>query len=375
MSWGISAAPIYTPPFRTTGAVTSAQVTLQNDSFKGLTFYVRSRDRALNDGPIQKIGPFKIDTVRPTLGAVKLNNGAARTTDITAVNVSVASATDDRSGIAGIRYASPSWSAFMPYATGRSIDLTKLGQSRVGGVKKVVVQVVDKAGNVSAVREVSILYTPIPKITSLPNQFPNLFHGNIIIAGSGLSGVTEIQIGNHKVTKLWTPANDDDWWEGRIQHRNDNNLWFYPPQNLAPGTYSIKVKSGFGHVSNSMTTKATAIPGSTYMVTQNAISVGKTQRVAVAFGGNPVGTTQLTVFSPIRRPSIIPGLVKLSIGGNWSQFFMLPRLGFDNRRKSSIVSGTVPQRAKGATVYFQTVFFHPTQRPLPVSQVRTVRYK
>ena len=137
----------------------------------------------------------------------------------------------------------------------------------------------------------------------------------------------------------------------------------------------MSIKDLQRRVSNSVTAKVTATSGDTFMQTESKLSAGRVQHVLVALGKNPTGTQQITMISPLRMPSRLGGLVTMSIGGNWSNYFLLPQLGFSTTTRTSFYSGTVPPGARGLTVYFQTCFLHPSKRPLPVSVVRTVKYQ
>ena len=81
------------------------------------------------------------------------------------------------------------------------------------------------------------------------------------------------------------------------------------------------------------------------------------------------------MISTVKKPSTIPGLLTMDIGNNWTEYWLLPKLGFDATTKNSAFGAVVPTWAKGFSAWFQTAFLVPGVAPLPVSEAHLVKFK
>lgn len=357
------------------GAANKTSISKIGDSSSGWYFHVRPRDRAGNYGATTHLGPFKIDTAPPVLNSVVLDKGAA-TTNSLSVDVTV-SATDPASGLLYVRYGAKLgyWGPWMPYQATRTINLTSFAGTSAPGLKTVWAQVIDVAYNESTVKSDTITYAPAPTISAITPSLANNTKRYFKITGTNLDLVTQVNIGGQAITDIFTLRHEDHWFTGRLRPVSATELHLFPPQNLGPGNHAVTVRTAAGALSNSLpATVTTWTTSANHMDTEARLNVGATQHILASRGTNPAGTTQITMFSGIKKPSSIPGFVNLDIGGNWVNFFLLPRQTFSAKTGNSVFSIQVPPLAKGFTLHFQTLFIHANGAPLQVSPVRSTTY-
>ena len=127
------------------------------------TVYVKYRNNANMDSTAY-IDTIVLDSTVPT-GSITINGGAASTNSQSVILT--LSATDTTSGVAYMRFSADgiTWSAWEPYATGKSWTLTS-----GSGSKTVYVQFVDTAGNISMTSSDTIEYTSSGMFYIIPNK-------------------------------------------------------------------------------------------------------------------------------------------------------------------------------------------------------------
>ena len=122
---------------------------------------LRPMDKAGNWGSTRIFGPFYVDLTRPGIRGLSLDGGATYTKDLT-VSLST-SASDSYSGVSSIRYTNGrAWSPWQAYSSKFDIDLSSYGGNSNEGLKTVLVQVRDKAGNISSTVSTRITYDKTP---------------------------------------------------------------------------------------------------------------------------------------------------------------------------------------------------------------------
>ncbi len=104
----------------------------------------------------------------------------------------------------------------------------------------------------------------------------------------------------------------------------------------------------------------------------STLTAGKQFTLMVAKGNTPA-TQTILVLSPLKLPSVLPGVVSLGIGNNFSVWYMLPPLPFD---ANGVLKLSTPTLAswKGIVVHFQA-FYLTEATPYPVSNVWTTSLK
>ena len=143
------------------GAVTTTSATLPSSSHAWY-FNIRSTDKARNwDDQWVSSGPYWIDALPPAGVSLKIDHGAAATSS-TAVTLSI-TASDPHSGLASMRFHNDrgSWSPWFRFATSRSWKLTDYGGSSSLGTRTVVMEVRDRAANITRVSDKIYLYKKV----------------------------------------------------------------------------------------------------------------------------------------------------------------------------------------------------------------------
>jgi hypothetical protein len=156
----------------TTISATATSKTLlnraQTTSSTGHYFAVRGADKAGNIGSSACVGPYLIDTGKPSVTLVRINGGSYYTKSLS-VTVA-ATGSDSRSGVSEMRHSNngSTWSPWVSYKTSAvSWSLSSYGGNTAQGTKTVYCQVKDKAGNISSSGSDTIIYdSQAPVVTS-----------------------------------------------------------------------------------------------------------------------------------------------------------------------------------------------------------------
>ncbi len=356
-----------------TGAATAKTVTLSS-STSGWYFNLRAVDKVNYFSPGNRYsGPYFIDTTKPVVTTVSINNGAAYTKSLT-VAVKAAAA-DTYSGPLYMRYSAnnSTWSGWFPYTTAnRLINLSSYGGNASEGVKRVYVQVRDRAANISAGKYDSILYLRCPVLSSVnPSTNFNVTGGYFRVTGSDLLGITRVDFGSRVITS----TSPDDWYTGYFRVVSDSVMYVYPPQGLVQGNYTIYAYNP-ACKSNGVTA-GIVYPLSRILACPVQLKGGKTLNVLAHRGNMPVSTLTLLTLSASPAPSVIPGLISLSHGGGFGPTFLAWPVLVNHHPVTGVARWTIPTPAGVAgTFYFQAVMVDPSNpmvTPLRVSTRDTLK--
>lgn len=144
-----------------------------------------------------------------------------------------------------------------------------------------------------------------------------------------------------------------------------------PPQCRDAGCYTVSLYQGCRRVARFRV--------SLYEPTEPAIAcddelrVGQRQCIYVHDGGQARPNRMFVLISPDNTPSVIPGLVELGLGNNFTNYIC----GISLEGPCAVECiGIVPEALVGATLYFQMVVFNPSGQflPLPVTEVCSTNY-
>jgi hypothetical protein len=130
------------------GAVT--QTAMLSSSAAGQYFHILARDQVGNPGAPQHSGPYLIDLVAPNGVTLTIDSGNPDTPSF-AVNLAI-TGSDAPSGVDAMRFRNDGgvFSAWEPFAAAKAWNLTNDGGASTHGTRTVVVEVRDRAGNVSS---------------------------------------------------------------------------------------------------------------------------------------------------------------------------------------------------------------------------------
>lgn len=215
---------------------------------KGWYFNVKAVDFADNvSSSTSSMGPFLIDTVKPTVNSFAIDGGASRTKTL---QVTLrAQASDTYSGVDQMRFSSngASWSAWVPYTTNAvGYNLASHGGNTQNGPKQVWVEVRDKAGN-SAVRTDTIIYDSVPPVVS----------SVLINGGASATSSTKVQVlvkGVGIPAQMRFSSDDATWsaWQAYSEAAQNYDLTNYGGTS-ATGTKRVhcQMRDAVGNVSAS----------------------------------------------------------------------------------------------------------------------------
>ncbi len=167
LAYSLTTSPTSVPSTQNiTGAATGKSLTIGNTN--GVYFHIRARDAVGNLSKITRhYGPIRVDTTKPTVTSVRINNNSTWTRSL---NVGVrVTASDSYSGPRWMRFSSnnSSWTSWRSYTTATQVySLNLYGGSTSQGLKRVYVQIRDYAGNTSSSASDSILFDSIPPLLS-----------------------------------------------------------------------------------------------------------------------------------------------------------------------------------------------------------------
>lgn len=366
---GSAGTPNASSPAKSAGT-TSDSRTVSNTS-TGYYFNLRVRDRVDYYGTKVSVGPYKIDTTRPTVSTVSINRGATRTASLSCSIT--ASGADTYSGIQYMQYSAngSSWSGLYAYTTGaRTLNIATLpGGSTAEGTKRVYVRFRDRAGNYSTARSDTISYMAPPVISSATiSSLEAVNTGYFRLVGTGFTETQYVVFGGRRISTKFTSAHANWWNTGCFRVLSDTVVYVYPPQAQKIGTYSLRTYNGLS-TSNSVSVKIVRNSG-TILRSNRVITTGSTQTIHVTRGKLPATVTQqVTVASLSNRPSVAPGLFNFQLGNSFSNWIQFPGLPFNSEGVSSL-SFKVPASAKGMRIYYQCGYLDFTSNvvwPMPAS--------
>lgn len=303
------------------------------------------------------------DSLPPSLSTVLLAKGATHTSSLQ-VGVQLTSAgspTQMRSSADG-----KTWSGWTGFAKSFTADLSQNGGSTGFGPKSLHVQLRDAAGNTSPARSDAITYLPTPVLSSLSvQQVEVVNHRVVTITGTGLSQVESARFG----TTDLKPGSEDDWFGGYIRVLSDTRVELFTPQDLAPGSYPIKLRNA-GFESKALNVQVVHNQVPTIGVPRR-LKRGEVLHIVSHRGGLPATVLAELTFSTSAVPLVIPGIVSLQHGGDPTvfihpTFFRVPVGLHNSPRKTLHLPLPIPASTPPLKVQFQTVFFG-AGLPLPTS--------
>jgi len=364
--------------FALSPTVTTATVTVSSNT-KAWYFTHRSKDRAGNLSNVRQSGPYFIDTSKPNVLSVSINNGAATTSNLNAqVRIT---ASDTFSGVQSMRFSSNgvTWTPFRNFSTGsQSFDLATFGGNTAQGTKRVFAEVRDRAGNLSSLRSDTILYQVLPKVTSSTGTTYTVIHDNTVtLIGTGFSTVDRVLVG----ARLIQSKNPDDWNDGWFKVLSNTKIEVHPPQNFAPGTYPCVVRNG-SISSNAVSLKVVLNPTARTGVPPTQKS-GRVLHVYTARGPRPATTLSILTFSVSGKPLVIPGLISLGHGGNTTTFIdpsftiLSPGQLHNAATRTAHWAFPTPAGKLVGKFYWASLMFdatHPTATPIPTSTTDVVLF-
>jgi hypothetical protein len=154
---------------------------------------------------------------------------------------------------------------------------------------------------------------------AVPNTLTNVVDGCFRITGRDLGSVTRVNLGPIAITS----RSRDDWHAGYFTIAGPGELSVFPPQGLPVGGRALTVAAG-ACTSNALTVGLVDPATPTLRVPPRLTAGAGLHVYAHRASAPPANTNVLLVFSPILEPSILPGIVNLSIGGNFSSLVVLP---------------------------------------------------
>ncbi|MGE3171004.1 MAG: hypothetical protein AB7O97_00155 [Planctomycetota bacterium] len=215
-------------------------------------------------------------------------------------------------------------------------------------------------------------------ILPYPNQTPglHLVLDNVTdqfgaMTGANLAWVEQMTIGSRTITT----GNPRNFANGYLKVVSSSLVEVHPPQALPPGTYTTRVftraiAGGFRQLTANL-------PAAPAVHTSPDRFVGEAQDWFVSHGnlGPTVAAITLST-SPV--PSVIPGVVSLGIGANFSDLFTLVVLITDPATGAArFHAPAIPPSVQGATIYWQAALLDPVTGAMPaiVSNVSQTLYQ
>ncbi|MBI5851242.1 MAG: hypothetical protein HZB39_09455 [Planctomycetes bacterium] len=186
------------------------------------------------------------------------------------------------------------------------------------------------------------------------------------ISGRCLDLIDEVRFGSRVLAEGGT-LGDGGW----AVSEDGRELEVCPPQCLRAGCYVISLKrrgcvvARFGV--NLFEPRRPAI------ACDEELSVGETQCIYVHDGGQARPNRMFILISPDNTPSVIPGLVELGLGNNFTNYYC--GVALDGPCAVECI-GIVPPDFVGFRLYFQMVVLNTSGQflPLPVTEVCSTRY-
>ncbi len=166
-------------------------------------------------------------------------------------------------------------------------------------------------------------------------------------------------------------ARDGKFGKGSFRVVCGKKLKVCPPLCLPAGDYLITYGNRRGAL-GSRSVKLVA-PTKPTLVTEKCHKAG-TRQCAFLHNGGSNKNMQFTLMSPFKVPSVIPGIVELGIGANFTNYMCGPGLPGECVKDDF---GVIPLSVKGQRVYFQSIVLDPKSLQFPVmtSGVTSTLYK
>lgn len=136
------------------------------------------------------------------------------------------------------------------------------------------------------------------------------------IRGSVLGGVTRVDFGS----RILTSQNPSNWATGYYRIVDSTTVDVYPPQGLAPGAYTIRLRSGTalsGTLSVNITTNTSTFLGGPTTATSPF-------ELVLARGTAPANALVFLGLSFSNQMSVVPGVIALDIGNQFAELITWP---------------------------------------------------
>ncbi|MEC7583478.1 MAG: hypothetical protein VYE77_04110 [Planctomycetota bacterium] len=208
----------------------------------------------------------------------------------------------------------------------------------------------------------------IQALLPLPKQTPgmHLVLDNVtdqfaMITGDDLAWVEQFYFDGRSVT-----AGERKWSQGRIRVLDNHNIEFYPPQGLAPGTYTTRVFNR--SMAGDFRQLTLEIPATPIIRTPPDRLSGEPMDWFISVGENIQGPALGIVgLSFSNLPSIVPGTVSLDLGNGFTDLLTTGFLPVDPITKvAHLHFPTFPSMITTFRWYCQGAIVHPVHTPLPV---------
>jgi hypothetical protein len=154
-------------------------------------------------------------------------------------------------------------------------------------------------------------------------------------------------------------------------NRDGTRLSVCPPQCLPAGCYTVSLYWRGCRVARF---RANLFEPTVPSIACDAeLSVGERQCIYVHDGGQARPNRMFILISPDNTPSVLPGIVELGLGNNFTNY--LCGISLEGPCAEECI-GIVPEALVGQRLYFQMVVFNPTGQflPLPVTEVCSTLY-
>lgn len=197
--------------------------------------------------------------------------------------------------------------------------------------------------------------------TSLPNVTDNF----LTIDGEVLASVDRVTIGTTSVTSLfsWT------WSDGWLRRVSDRQLEVHIPQGMVPGTYDVVLHDGI-YASRSF---PLTITRATTRTLGGPTSTPLGYELVVSRGASPIGSLAYLGFSTSLSPTVVPGIVGLSIGNNFTSLGIAGPVSFNPLTGAATMA--IPDLGN-YLYHFQVAILDPSSPnafPMPVTNVQSVQ--
>ena len=205
-----------------------------------------------------------------------------------------------------------------------------------------------------------------PSISGIsPNSIPAINVGSAqILTVTGTHFTPDVAVSVDGVALFGIPS--------PVTYVDANTLTVDPPLPVALGTSTLTVSNGFGSDSEQFT--YTANPTPALQVGDGDEPVTFISSVDVVVGGTP-GALFYVGFSLDKIPSVLPGVVSLDIGNNFTSIFQVGAplvVGPAGHTTFNLPGGTLPPLT---TFFLQGITFEPLPSfPLPNSNLQEVQF-
>ena len=186
------------------------------------------------------------------------------------------------------------------------------------------------------------------------------------VSGRCLDLIDEVRFGSRLLAEGGT-LGEGGWGVSE----DGNELEVCPPQCLPAGCYTIYLKRRGCVVARFRVNLFE--PTEPTLACDDELSVGETQCIYVHDGGQARPNRLFILISPDNTPSVIPGLVELGLGNNFTNYFC----GVSLEGPCAVECiGVVPENFVGFRLYFQMVVLNTSGQflPLPVTDVCSTDY-